>query len=177
MQFSGEQPVSPAFSPGYTVTTHGDRFFYGFSDRYETASYDVHGKLRELVRRSATRIAVTANDRAAYSESVLAQADDAIWRARFAAVLKEMPYADSLPVFRPIRIDREGLLWVQQYVVDGVASAAWSVFDKGGRWVTDVDLPTAWEIQEIGRDYILVVEKNQLDVEWVRLYELRRAGG
>jgi hypothetical protein len=90
MQFSGEQPVSPAFSPGYTVTTHGDGFFYCCSDRYEIASHDVHGKLRELVRHSAARSAVTENDRAKYRESVLAQADDATWRAHFAAVLKEI---------------------------------------------------------------------------------------
>jgi hypothetical protein len=66
------------------------------------------------------------------------------------------------------------MLWVQEYQPRGAPSVTWSVFDPDGRWITEVTVPGSWEILDIGRDYLLTRETNELDVERVRMYRLTR---
>jgi hypothetical protein len=85
------------------------------------------------------------------------------------------PYPDSLPAYRMLQLDREGNLWVQSYVPRGSKDpTGWSVFNAEGRWVTDISLPSSWQVADIGRDYILTIETNELGVEMVRMYKLSR---
>ena len=52
----------------------------------------------------------------------------------------------------------------------------WDVFDPDSRWITTLTLPLSLEMSDIGEDYILGVWKDDLDVEYVRMYALDRAG-
>jgi hypothetical protein len=54
---------------------------------------------------------------------------------------------------------------VQGYPIPGRDSVAWSVFDRNGSWITDVNLPTGFEVYEIGRDWILGAAQDELGVE------------
>jgi hypothetical protein len=50
----------------------------------------------------------------------------------------------------------------------------WYVFDRAGRWLSSVTVPRAWQIQDIGKDYVLVLVTNEMDVEVVQMYGLNR---
>ena len=52
----------------------------------------------------------------------------------------------------------------------------WDVFDSSGQKVTTVTTPRDVTIQTIGEDYILGVWKDEMDVEYVRMYSLDRGG-
>ena len=52
----------------------------------------------------------------------------------------------------------------------------WDVFDSAGRWMTTLTTPVALEIHDIGEDYILGVWRDEMDVEYVRMYSLDRGG-
>ena len=50
------------------------------------------------------------------------------------------------------------------------------LFDPSGRWITTLTMPVAFEIHDIGEDYILGVWKDDMDVEYVRMFSLERGG-
>jgi len=66
------------------------------------------------------------------------------------------------------------MIWVADYSFPGHPAEAWSVFDTSGVWLGKVATPGGFEIFEIGADYLLGVYRDDLTVEQVRLYGLRR---
>jgi hypothetical protein len=168
--------VAQPFAPVFAAWTQGALFYYGSADRHEIAVFDTTGALRTLIRRSLPRQPVTKDAIDRFVENRLASLGNTPDRRRQAEEdLKAIPFPDSFPAYRNFRVDREGVLWVQAYVPTGSAtSVTWSTFDREGRWITDIQLPAAWQITDIGRDYIVAVETNELDVEQVRTYRLRR---
>lgn len=99
--------------------------------------------------------------------------DPALRRA-WETSLEDSPHPDSLPAYRRIRVDRVGALWVQAYDMPGEQHVTWYVFDRAGRWLSSVIVPRAWQIQDIGKDYVLVLVTNEMDVEVVQMYGLNR---
>ncbi len=165
----------PTFAMVPTTAFTDDMFVYGSEERWEFEVRDTAGALRMLVRRPLPRRAVTDEMVAAYIENRMEGApDDQAERARWRQQLEEAPAADSLPAYRLIRTDAAGMIWVQEYYDSGADTAAWSVFDRDGRWIGDVAIPTAWSILEIGEDYLLVRVADEFDVETIRLHRLRR---
>jgi hypothetical protein len=167
--------LSPPFAPSFAAWPQGDRFFYGDTERGEVAVYDTTGTLRQLVRRQGPRRAVTPEMIEQFRKSRLATVGTDPARLRqFEEQFRAVPFPDTLPAYRSFRVDRSGMLWVQEYQPRGAPSVTWSVFDPDGRWTTDVTVPGSWEILDIGRDYLLTRETNELDVERVRMYRLTR---
>ena len=73
--------------------------------------------------------------------------------------------------------DLFGYLWVESYRVPGDDPLSYDVFDPEGRLVGQATLPDDMEILEIGRDYLLTLFRDELEVEHIRLYPLRRPEG
>jgi hypothetical protein len=51
------------------------------------------------------------------------------------------------------------------------------VIDAGGRWVGTVEIPAqVGEVLSFGPEHVLTLWKDDLDVEYVRMYALDRGG-
>jgi hypothetical protein len=167
--------MRPPFSASFVASPNGDRFYYGDTERYEIAVYDTSGTVRTLIRRPGSRRPVTPRLIDQHRQRQLGLAgNDPVRRRDTERHLEATPFPDSLPAYRRLRIDREGMMWVQEYDLPGATSVSWSVFASDGRWITDVAVPVKWRIVDIGRDYILTVESDELGVERVRMYALTR---
>ena len=155
--------------------TDGQRFYYGSADRYEIEVRDPSGALRMLIRRPDAGRALTPDilDRYIADRRAATPSDPAQQRA-LERYLDNAPFPDSLPAYRRFRVDTEGMLWVQEYDLPWDTVATWNVFDTGGRWLTNVDIPKRLSILDIGADYILGVTRDELDVERVDVHALRR---
>ena len=92
---------------------------------------------------------------------------------------RDEPRAPNLPALRSIQLDAAGNLWVEPYVVPGAESLPFEVYDREGVWLGSVAMPpglrqglssapSLW----IGEDYVLGVWVDELEVEYVRMYEL-----
>lgn len=170
-----EGPGRPPFSPAPAAWAAGDRLIYGPGDRYEIASYDTAGALTMVVRRPQPRLPVTNQIIAADKARIMADApDDPVARRNWEASIDAAPFPDSLPAHRRIRMDRAGMLWVQDYVPPGEDSVTWSIFDEAGIWQAELTIPADWQVLDIGEDYMLVLVTDELDVERVRRHTLHR---
>jgi hypothetical protein len=166
---------------GYELATAGTlrpgegRFYYGSGDRYEIGAYDSVGALRMLIRRPMPDPPVTAESIESYKSEPMARApDDAAARRLWEEIIEDAPYPESFPAYRRMQIDRVGLLWVQEYDPPRANTVTWSVFDREGQWVSEVTIPQAWQVMEIGADYLLVLVHDDLDIERVQRHALVR---
>ena len=77
-----------------------------------------------------------------------------------------------------ITLDREGNLWVSLGPTERSSSPSedYLVFDPAGSLLGVTALPPV-RILEIGHDYVLGVYRDDLEVEYVHLYELRKPLG
>jgi hypothetical protein len=74
---------------------------------------------------------------------------------------------------RGLLVDRVGLIWLNVDVTEP-DDPQWLIVDSAGEIQALVRTPPALVIQEVGEDYVLGVWRDDLDVESVRVYRLRR---
>ena len=64
-------------------------------------------------------------------------------------------------------------LWVIEYERPSESQQRrWTVFDAEGRWLTTLRLPDGFDLMDAGDDLVLGRVRDELDVEYVQLYEL-----
>ncbi len=93
------------------------------------------------------------------------------------------PRAPHLPVLRSVHVDATGHLWLQPYYVAGVQPPPFEIHAPDGTWLGSVSVPAGLQrgfiqfqapYMEIGDDYLLGVWTDELDVQYVRMYRIRR---
>ena len=108
-------------------------------------------------------------------------------KARVTQSLERVVYADRMPSFGNLVVDRAGNLWVQRFDHRSVfftpgpartqtmsVPGTWDVIDQNGRWVTTVELPARFTPVEIGSDYVAGLARDEDEIEQVRVYRLRK---
>lgn len=137
-----------------------------------------------VVRWQADR-AVTGEDRDEYRRWYMADAqeiDDPERRRRYESMLDRMPWPDRFPAYDRLITDRAGRIWVAEYLredrVEDDDLQRWTIFSADGTEVVGrFDAPQRFEgvvLKDVGDDWMLLVERDELDVERVRLYRIER---
>lgn len=150
------------------VTVSGDGFYFGASDTYEIGYYSSAGRLERLIRVDRPNLQVTAGDRDRYATERLESASEE-WRPHLQQMLDEMRFPDEMPAYSTILTDAEGHLWVADYRAPGDERGRWSAFDQEGGLLGSVETPPRFSIYDIGSDYVLGGQVDDLDVKRVRL--------
>jgi hypothetical protein len=193
----GPLPVNACGSPSRCTVTwfgpiavrrvHGDRFYYGYPDRYEIRVFRKSGELDGIIRSAADRIPITPASLEAYKAYILHQ-DPAQSPERVEDRFGAQPIPEHMPAFRDFLIDASGHLWVREF--SGVepifhefsripfpfpdAPTPWAIFDEGGVYIGTLRLPSRLSVTDIGADYVLGVFTDELGVQTVRMYTLHR---
>jgi hypothetical protein len=72
--------------------------------------------------------------------------------------------------------DAFGVLWVREPEHPGSEGPEqWIVFDTDGSLLGTVGMPRGFQVFQIGPDFVLGRARDDLDVEYIRLYELIRS--
>ncbi|HEX7118291.1 MAG TPA: 6-bladed beta-propeller [Longimicrobiales bacterium] len=95
-------------------------------------------------------------------------------RGSVRAAIDRLPAPDPAVGYRYVKVSPQGHLWVRRPVAPG-APVEWIVYDLEARPIGQVTTPARFEIHEIGRDYLLGVWRDELDVEYIRLYAMSGA--
>ena len=193
--FDGKQPWGSQVVFGGASVVEGDdnSFFISSPARSEIRQFTIAGKQTRLIR-LPDRVVKTPDEAIqAYRAYVMASPGEdgrpmpPAMKARFAQMLERTVYAERLPSFGAMIVDRAGNLWVQRYDYRSVfrtpgpvrtqtmtVASRWDVIDTNGRWITTVDLPERFTPVEIGADYVAGLARDQDEVEQVRVYRLRK---
>lgn len=152
------------FGPMPAASAGGDRIFVGATDRYEIRQFGPDGTPTRVLRRKV--------DPQPFTEAHFRRVADRV--PQMASALAEIPRPSRVPAYASLLVDRESNLWVQDYPSPGAASASWTVFGPEGAMLGQVAMPAAFRPTDIGADYVLGVWRDELDVERIRMYPLRK---
>jgi hypothetical protein len=150
-----------------------DLVYVGSGERFELELYDLGAKLRTLVRGPAIPLSTTDSVKAAYLQSTLARVSP----DRQPALRNEianMQWPETLPAYTKMIVDPNGIAWVRAFQLDPSASETWSLLDPERGYIGDLSLRAGQSLLEAGRDYLLVLNRDSLDVESVRRLRLNR---
>lgn len=151
----------------------GAGFYAGHNERYDITRYSAAGAPQLIIRLARDPAPLTDADIEAHKAERLAQAEPG-WRAQLERLYRDIPFHSSLPAFADLVTDADGFLWVLDYTRAGDDTRRWTVFGTDGRALGSVETPPGLRVLDIGHDYVLGVWQDALDVEHVRLHELRR---
>lgn len=177
----------PLFEASARVAAASDHIVIGLGTEREVRILGRDGGLETILRWSGPERKVTDAAVETYRKQTLARYEDQPeLRRRFAEPLasEDRPVADRFPAHGTVHLDAIGNIWVQKYPRpswpqdDGMR---WLLFRRDGRFLcharTPASIESVWEVHEIGEDYVLATVTDELDVEYVHLYRLRRGGG
>lgn len=85
--------------------------------------------------------------------------------------LRTTPRGRAFPLFDAVLVDEQDRLWVREYSLVG-DTVTWQIVDVDRGVVGRIALPRDWDLMEAGEAYVLVRERDELDVETVRRYAL-----
>lgn len=81
---------------------------------------------------------------------------------------------DIQPFFDRLLASPDGELWVRLFAQPGAASREWLIFDEGTSPAARVVVPAAIDIRAIGKERVYALMRDDLDVEYVRAFPLKR---
>ena len=86
-----------------------------------------------------------------------------------------LEYPDKLPCYSQLLVDPDENLWVELYAEPGDhGGRSWRVYDREGSLESQVQMPRGFEVFEVGGDYVLGVWRNDVGVDFVRMYNLTK---
>ncbi len=151
--------------------------FLASGDRWEVRGFSPDGTLERIIRWDRPPLPVTTADVVLLTEEEVAEAGDPARAREIRDELEEMPVPEFMPAFAGLVADAHGYLWVERSRPPADTTPRFDILDPEGRVVGWVSLPEALELLEIGPDYLLGLHRDELGVEYLRMYELTRPEG
>jgi hypothetical protein len=175
------------FAPVAFKALSGDGFVFAPGDAFEVREHDGDGMLRRVVRRAAAPARVNAADLEAYRAWYLERArasgalDDET-EARLSELLSGPLHPERRPAVSGLLVDDDDNVWVEEFRwVDSAELApeprpsTWSVFDRDGRWIAQVEVPAGFLVGSVSGGRVLGVAVDETTgARTVRAYPLLR---
>lgn len=168
------RPALIPFGKVPVATTTPDHLFYSDLEDWTIQVFHRSGARTGAVTREWVPVSVADRDGRRFIEETLERIDDPAQQAQYRQYLEGLPLPEHFPPIGALLGDLEGLLWVQDYQRPGQESRSWSIIDSAGVEKGRLTFPERFHPLEIGRDYVLGLALDEMDVEYVQLYRLNR---
>ena len=149
------------------------RVYVGTSERHEVVVYDPDGALRRMIRWEGDDLTLNSDVANEYFEWEMQRAPSGA-RPGMRREFAEMTLPGTRPAYSELMIDAADNLWVREFNPIRDAAQQWLVFDTDGVWLGRLMFPPQYTVLEILDDRVVGVERDDLDVERVVVYEIRK---
>jgi hypothetical protein len=95
-------------------------------------------------------------------------------RPELRSALEAMPFPQRRPAYGGILVDETGNLWVSEWALTPRVPGGWNVLDSQGRWLGRVEVPERFAPLQVGENWVLGMESDEMEVEYVAVYPLWR---
>jgi hypothetical protein len=190
-------PLQVAYNIHFTASSEAavgiDRIYVADSDSFIIRAYDLSGRALHTIHEDRPLSPVTATDLEAGKQRLAGNSVDENGK-RFASAetqrwvnwyYSNMPLPKTKPTRSRLLVDGNQNLWVQDYTMAPYGGRSllinnpvgddgrwWTVFDRDGAKLGRIELPVGFRVTEIGRDYLLGVLRDDLDVQTIVMYPL-----
>lgn len=138
----------------------------------ELYGFDGRGTLRDIIRIDRENRRVTETDRTAVREQWLENARSGA-RAEIERLFGTLPLPERMGAHTDLVVDAAGRIWVELPFSPVDTQRQWLVLDGEGRVLATAALPPDLDVAAIGSDWIAGIARDEMSVEYVRLYRFR----
>ena len=173
MPGGGFTRTEPAFGRNIVARGLRDRALIGDSEMLSLSVHAADGRLTRLIRGSAGGWAVTAEEIGAWRTERLARRgpDAPDWYMEF---VEDAPYRETHPAFHSAALGPEETVWIGLVTRPGEETRRWLILGPDGQPRGWLDLPAEASVLAIDADRFVLLQRNALDEEEVRLYRYDR---
>ncbi|WP_419161482.1 hypothetical protein [Candidatus Palauibacter sp.] len=156
----------------------GTGVWYGTADDYALERVDWTGQVTRTARWAGPDLTVTGDRVDIYREAWLARYDDPERRRDFERdswpeIRDNLP--DRFPAYEALFALPDGGVWVKTFVWRAPGEEM-HLLGRDGAWVRRLTLPSNAVVLDAGRDWVLLRQRDELDVPTVAVYELVETG-
>lgn len=154
-----------------TIGVASGSIYVGTADSFAIAAYTLRGERARTMRESRVSRRITPEQVDLHIKGLIARrpgrnaSTDERW-------YRDLKWPAVYPAHGRLLVDALDNLWIEEYPVPGETQRSWTVFDRRGRKTATVSVPYAYRVMTIGVDYVLGVWRDELDVDYVRVYAL-----
>lgn len=172
--------VGTHFDPQVLTGAHATQVYVADGSSFSYQVYSIKGDLVKVVRLLWPRTVVDQDlkdrwkeDRSRYWGPAT---EPGVPQGRLQQLFEETEYPDSLPALAALRIDSQGNVWGEAMPTRtfSTPSPDQYVFDSAGVFLGVVEAPPGLRITEIGADYLIGVWRDENEVDFVKVYGLKR---
>jgi hypothetical protein len=167
---------TPPFARTSVGAVSGAGFVEGSAETFELWEHGPGGEALKIFRLQGMDLTLGPEDRDQYIRSRL-EGVPPERRGTARADLEAMPFPETRPAYGSVTPDAAGNLWIAEWASYPAVAEVWIVLEPDGEWLGEVMVPPRFLPYHIGDDWILGVEWDALDVEYVVLYPLLKGEG
>jgi hypothetical protein len=162
---------TPPFARSNVAALRGDRLVIGSGNGYQVEELDEEGRHLRILRIPGREREVGSEEMESFIQTRLegVPPED---RPRVRQSILGMPHPPTVPPYGSILADDDGDLWISEWAPYPRIPGRWDVFDGRGGWLGEVRTPSGFVPNVVGSDWILGVEMDDMDVEYVVVYPL-----
>jgi hypothetical protein len=164
---------APPFARTSTYVLSGDGLWVATQDGPEITRYGLNGTPEVSIRTGRQPVPVTPEHIDALIEARLENAPPET-HAGIRSGYEEMPRPEFVPPYGSMLADASNRLWVADYADPLAPAGRYTVYGEDGGVLARIVLPEHFRPYDIGEDWILGRELDELDVEHLRLYRIMR---
>lgn len=175
MEVAGHTLVGAAPFPKSTwIDVKGSSVYVGTANTTEVSVFSPEGMVEAVFRHPEADLVLRQEDRDWYEDRMTEMASTPQEEQMLGPVLEALVFPETRAAFNDLRLDRTGRIWLRtgRDFPPLAPSTDWTVLSKEGVLLGTLSLPKRFEVLEFGGDYLLGVWKNEMDVEFIRLYSL-----
>jgi len=153
----------------------GDRVVLGTQQDPELRTFAPDGTIAAILRWDAGDLRITDSDveRFIDLQSAFVSADSSD-REAIAARIRALPLPEARPAYGRLIVDDRGILWVSEPCVPMAPPKRWTAIEPGAGVRGQLTVPEAFEVYELGLDFVLGRWTDGVGIEHVRLFTLNR---
>ena len=164
-------PIRPS---GHAAVTAGG-MIVNRGDRSQVERMDLSGQTTQIILWEEDRRPLTAS-LWAIREEYWASRNTRRTEAELREFLADLRAAatEHLPYSGGLHGDDAGNVWVAEYSMDFPHPARYRVFGPDGHWLGWVEMPPRFQILDIGREFLLGIQRDEFDVQAITLVPIVR---
>jgi hypothetical protein len=182
--WDGGGPQNYPFGASSVAAPYEDGFLYGTGQGFEVGQYDATGKLVRILRRTYRQEPIIGGDLEDYAKWMMArmpgrETADSAYLADTELKLRQLHHPEFRPALSGLVVDDEDNVWLQEFrwvdpfsLPPETRPESWSVFDKKGRWITEVRVPAGFVIRSVSNGKVYGVQVDSAGTAGVRVYPL-----
>lgn len=172
--FLGGEEIPRPLGRITSVAVSPNAVYVGAGDEYEVVRFDLEGRRVGMIRRARRPVRVSQSHIDSFIEEQVGRGSRRLTPQAMEAFYRGLEYPVTFPAYSRLLTDPLGNLWVEDYPIPGKGTPGWSVYSADGATLASLDLPSRLQITEIGSDYVVGIWRDELDLQYVRVYRLEK---